>query len=72
MSAFTLAGAPALAYAETFWPKGKGSEESESDAELLIGLITDADRQGQARQLADTYNASQLKKVSLSLGQAEQ
>ena len=52
-------------YAKAFWPEGKGSAESESDAELLIGLITDADHQGQAKQLADTYAASQLKKVSM-------
>ena len=58
-----VAGAPAVAYARTFWPQGKSSDERETDPELLIGSVTDADRQGHAQQLSDAYNGSQLKQV---------
>ena len=63
---FGPSGAPALTYANEFWPSKEGSNEDKSDltdAELLVSLITEAERRGQAKELADMYNSSQLKTV---------
>jgi hypothetical protein len=60
-----VAGSAAVSFAQTYWPAIKGStEEAQSDAELLVHLMTEAEKQGQGMLLAEVYEASQLKKVS--------
>ena len=64
------AGTPALSFAQASWPAKEGESGSLtdlSDAELLVSLITEADRRGEAQQLAGIYSSSQLKKVSVRL-----
>jgi len=56
-------GEPAVSYARAYWPAAKSAADGEdvTDAEMLVQLITNADRAGQAKLLADTYQKSELK-----------